>query len=118
MAELIEHIKNQPMSAKEAKELRQDIQEKKDSIQKMQYQTNEALKRINELQMTHNQSVLKIDEACQMVNSRLRELTAILPESACLLDVLLDYNSSKRADISVLEQLQEQSRLIKVIECP
>ena len=100
------------MSAKEAQELRQEIKEKQESARKMLQQREEALKRTHELQMLHSQSVFKIDEACQMVNNRLRELTAIAPDASCLPH--LDYNVSQRADVGVLERLLEQNRRIKV----
>ena len=100
------------MSAKEAQELRQEIKEKQESARKMLQQREEALKRTHELQMLHSQSVFKIDEACQMVNNRLRELTAVAPDASCLPH--LDYNVSQRADVGVLERLLEQNRRIKV----
>lgn len=116
ISELQEHIKTQPMSANVAKKLRKDIKDKQDSLSKMYQLRDEAYQRVGELQMTHNQSVSKIDTICRQVNDGLRKLTGILPDASCITP--LDYNTSKRADPGVLIQLIEQNKRIKVILIP
>lgn len=113
--ELQEKIKKQPISSREAQQLRKEIKDKNDSLGKLLQMKQESLQRVNELQMMHNQSVYRIDMACREVNDQLRELTATIPDASCLTP--LDYNTSKRADVSVLNQLAEQAKAIKVGSC-
>lgn len=107
-----EHIKRQPMSAREAQEIREEIKEKHESLRKMNQLKDESMERVNELQMLHNRCVLQIDESCHELNIHLCELNTCLPSSNFLLP--LDYNSSKRADPSVLAKLVKRNKEIKV----
>lgn len=109
--ELIEYIKTQPMSAKEAQELHQKIKDKQDTRDTMKKRVHEDRENISELQMKHNRMVSAIDKACKEVNDTLRRLVCLVNDAACIQP--MDYNTSKRADPGVLTQLLQQSKIIK-----
>jgi DNA repair exonuclease SbcCD ATPase subunit len=111
IANVQETIKHQAMSAREALELKKTISDRIDSLEKTKQMMEENHQRIQELQMSHNQSIRKIDDSCRTFNDHLRGLIAKLPRADCI--HLLDYNSSKRADLNVLNQLVIQVKEIK-----
>ena len=111
--ELEEQIRNQPMSAMEARKLKQRTIDDRDMVTKMRVMAEESNQQVSELQMQHNQSVFTIDKRCREVNDKMRKLAAIMPDAASL--PTMDYDTSKRADPVVLSQLVGQTKAIKVI---
>lgn len=109
---LIEEIKAQPMSAREASELRQQIKEKQDTRLTLKQRVEEARQGVFDLQRRHGNMVSQVDAECKEVNDVLRRLSGIVPDGGCI--PILDYNSSKRADPTVLRELTQQTRDIKV----
>lgn len=110
--ELEEQIRNQPMSAMEARKLKQRTIDDRDMVTKMRVMAEESNQQVSELQMQHNQSVFTIDKRCREVNDKMRKLAAIMPDAASL--PTMDYDTSKRADPVVLSQLVGQTKAIKV----
>lgn len=111
--ELEEEIRQQPMSALEARELKQQVADEKQSLVLLEAEVTECNARVSELQMQHNQSVSMIDKSCREVNDKLRKLAAILPDAASLSH--MSYDTSKRADPRVISKLLTQTKTIKVV---
>lgn len=109
---LLEEIKSQPMSAREASELKQQIKEKQDTRLTLKQRVEEARQGVFDLQRRHGNMVSQVDAECKEVNDVLRRLSGIVPDGKCI--PILNYNSSKRADPSVLQELMQQTRDIKV----
>ena len=103
------------MSAKEAKDLQQQIKEKQDTRSTLKQRVEEARQGVFDLQRRHGNIVDQIDRACKEVNDSLRRLSAIVPDGCCI--PMLDYNTSRRADPAVLLQLLQQAKKIRVSPC-
>ena len=133
ISDLEEQIRIQPMSAKDAQELHQNIEDAEDILSKSQFLQQENGQRVAELQMLHNRycqwltglqvqivlvdsfcrTVAVVDGECRHVNDKLRRLAAMFPDVASLSP--LDYDcTSKRADVDVLQTLVECAKKLKV----
>ena len=112
ITELVEQIRTQPMSAREAQDLRQKIKEKHDTRLTLKQRVEEARQGVFDLQRRHSNIVSRVDKECKEVNDSLRRLSVMVPDGQCI--PILDYNTSKRADPSVLHQLMHQAKSIKV----
>jgi kinetochore protein NDC80 len=110
--ELEEMIRNQTMSAKDARELRMSISNAESDLEKHRLLQRDSMARVEELQIQHNRSVGLIDSACATVNNKLHRLSALLPDAASLSP--LEYDTSRRADPEVLERLVSQARKLRV----
>ena len=114
--ELEEQVRQQPMSSMEARKLKQRVKDDRETVAKLRAMVEECNQRVSELQMQHNQSVFAIDKKCREVNDKLRKLATIVPDAASL--PTMDYDTSKRADPVVLNQLVAQTKTIKVRSTP
>lgn len=112
ISEVLEEIKTQPMTAKEATAIHQRIKEKQDIVRTLKQRVEDARQGVFDLQRCHGKKVAEIDSDCKDVNDSLRKLSSIVSEAKCI--ALLDYNTSKRADPNVLNQLVQQTKMIKV----
>ena len=66
IGELEEQIRHQPMSAKDAQDLHQNIEDSEDMLNKNRLMQEESRQRVSELQMQHNRYTL------QCINSQVR----------------------------------------------
>ncbi len=100
------------MSAKEATDLRQRIKDRQDTRLTLKQRVEEARHGVFDLQRRHGNIIAQVDRECKEVNDCLRRMSAIIPDGQYI--PILDYNTSKRADPIVLQQLSTQAKNIKV----
>ena len=100
------------MSAREATDLRQRIKEKQDIRLTLKKRVEEARNGVFDLQRRHGNIIVQVDKECKEVNDVLRKLSAVIPDGQYI--PILDYNTTKRADPVVLQQLTKQAKNIKV----
>lgn len=112
ISEVLEDIKSQPITVKEANAIQQEIKEKQDTILTLKQRIKNSRQCVFDLQQRHEKKVAEIDEDCKDVNDSLRKLSSVVSEAKCI--AVLDYNTLKKADSSVLNQLVQQTKIIKV----